>query len=183
MNHRWCRELQVQPGKEAQLFSGLARCVLDLFADEPVLLSSQHAGAAVVLTGEQEAQLVAALQGLDFAILPGTLQILQAIPEARLPKLTALLQDLQQHTAAQAAHQAATSGCRKLLCMGVAPGSQGRGTGGELLAAAAAAATEARVPLYADAADEVAVGMLQRRGFKVVGSSTANCTQLVLTPL
>lgn len=74
--HRWCKDLQVKLGKEQLLFQGLARCHLDTFSGEPVLLlpPSRNA-AAVLLSNEQEAELVSALRQLQFSVIPGTLQV------------------------------------------------------------------------------------------------------------
>jgi hypothetical protein len=54
--------------------------MLDSFPEEPVLFVSEQGpahAAAVVLSSEQEAQLVAMQQLLDFGVIPGTLQMLQ----------------------------------------------------------------------------------------------------------
>lgn len=50
-------------GKEQDLFQGLARLHLDTFSTDPVLLLSEDCNAAaILLTNQQEKQLVTALQ-------------------------------------------------------------------------------------------------------------------------
>lgn len=71
INHVWCRELQIKMGKEQELFQGLARLYLDTFSTEPVLLLSEDCNAAgILLTSQQEKQLVTALQ---VCVQPGLL--------------------------------------------------------------------------------------------------------------
>lgn len=63
ISHVWCRELQIKMGKEQDLFQGLARCLTDTFSTEPVLLLSEDCDAAgILLSSQEEKQLVTALQ-------------------------------------------------------------------------------------------------------------------------
>jgi hypothetical protein len=63
ISHVWCRELQIKMGKEQDMFQGLARCLTDTFSSAPVLLLSEDCNAAgILLSSQQEKQLVTALQ-------------------------------------------------------------------------------------------------------------------------
>jgi hypothetical protein len=63
INHSWCRDLKIRISKEQELFQGLARLHCDTFNTEPVLLLSQDCNAAgILLSSQQEKQLVTALQ-------------------------------------------------------------------------------------------------------------------------
>lgn len=63
INHAWCRDLQIRISKEQDLFQGLARLHCDTFNTEPVLLLSQDCNAAgILISSQQEQQLVTALQ-------------------------------------------------------------------------------------------------------------------------
>jgi len=170
ISHRWCRDLQIRLGKEQDLFQGLARLQLDTFGQDPVLLLSEDCKAAgILLSNQQEAHLVTALRGLDFTVIAGTLQIMQAMPEGRLPQLTDQMQQLQE-TALAAGQQQGYSSYLKLMCLGVRPEVQSQGLGRALLAAALARAQQAQQILLADVADAAAVQMLERHGFKSISS-------------
>lgn len=123
----------------------------------------------------------AGVQALDFSVIAGTLQIMQAMPEARLPKLTSQLAQLQQGSARLAQAQGHSS-YLKLVCLGVRPASQDKGLGRSLLAAAMDKAQQEGQLLMADAADVGVVQMLERRGFKALGSSGL-LSQLAWAPL
>lgn len=183
INHRLCRELQVRMGKEQEFFQGLFRLHLDTLSDEPVLLLSGDCNAAgILLSSQQEQQVVAALQQVDFSVIAGTLQIMQAVPEARLPKLTTQLQQLQE-ASAQALQAQGHSNYLKLVCLGVRPEFQCKGQGRALLGAAMATAQQQGQVLAADAADLAAVQMLERHGFKALDCSGMLFTQLAWTPV
>jgi ribosomal protein S18 acetylase RimI-like enzyme len=169
-------------GKEQDMFQGLARAHLDTFSHDPVLLLSADCKAAgILLSSQQEAQLVKGLQTVDFSVIAGTLQILQAMPEARLPKLVQEMQQLQEGSA-QAAQKQGHNTYLKLVCLGVRPDSQCKGMGRQLLDVALDRAQQEQQLLMADAADISAVQMLERHGFKSVGSSGL-FTQLAWSPL
>uniref|UniRef100_A0A383VZM8 N-acetyltransferase domain-containing protein n=1 Tax=Tetradesmus obliquus TaxID=3088 RepID=A0A383VZM8_TETOB len=124
--------------------------------------------AAVLLSSSQEAQLVALQQQLDFGVIPGTLQMLQAIPQSSLPTMMAAFRIL--HEAGTAAmHSAGHSHYLKLMLLAARPKAQGNGLGSAVLDAAVAAADGKRLPLYLEAANEELVPMYERYGFKPVG--------------
>lgn len=200
ISHRWCRELQIRLGKEHEFFQGLARLQLDTFSDAPVLLllpsasssSSSQAeqqqqqdsckAAGILLSSQQEAHLIQALQDTELSVIAGSLQILHTVPEARLQTLIQQLKQLQE-ASAQAATDAGHAGSYlKLVCLGVRPDAQGQGLGRALLSAALAQAQQGRQLVCADVADASAVEMLQRHGFKAVGACGL-FTQLVWHPL
>jgi ribosomal protein S18 acetylase RimI-like enzyme len=182
ISHPWCRELQIRIGREQDLFQGLARLHLDTFSAEPVLLLSEDCEAAgILISGQQEAQLVAALHSTDFSVIAGTLQILQSMPEGRLPQLIRQLQQLQEGTA-KAAAAAGHDSYLKLVCLGVRPAVQCQGFGRAVLGLALQQAQAQKQLLMADAAEPSAVQMLQRQGFTTVGSSGL-CAQLAWRPL
>lgn len=103
-------------------------------------------------------------------MIAGTLQIMQAMPEARLPKLTKQLQQLQEGSAQLAQSQGQYS-YLKLVCLGVRPGYQCKGLGRVLLETAVAKAQNEGRLLMADTADPGITQMLERHGFKVLGNS------------
>jgi ribosomal protein S18 acetylase RimI-like enzyme len=121
------------------------------------------------------------VQDIDFSVIAGTLQIMQAIPEARLPNLTRQLQQLQEGSA-QLAQAQGHSSYLKLVCLGVRPEFQCKGLGRELLNSALAKAQQEGQLLMADAADSAAIEMLERHDFKKLGSSGL-FSQLVWTRL
>jgi hypothetical protein len=64
----------------AVIVAGISRLMLDSFPDDPVLYVTEQGpahAAAVVLSSDQEAQMVAMQKTLDFGAIPGTLQMLQ----------------------------------------------------------------------------------------------------------
>jgi hypothetical protein len=66
----------------AAVAAGISRLMLDSFPNDPVLYVSEQGpadAAAVLLSSSQEAEMVARqdLSSLDFAAIPGTLQMLQ----------------------------------------------------------------------------------------------------------
>jgi ribosomal protein S18 acetylase RimI-like enzyme len=146
-----------------------------------LLLSADCNAAGILLSSQQEAHVVKALQTVDFGVIAGTLQILQAMPEARLPKLVQELQQLQEGSA-QAAQQQGHDSYLKLVCLGVRPDSQCNGMGRQLLDLALDRAQQERQLLMADVADMSAIQMLERHGFNSVGSSGL-FTQLAWSPL
>jgi ribosomal protein S18 acetylase RimI-like enzyme len=183
ISHRWGRELQIRIGKEQELFQGLARLHLDTFSTDPVLLLSEDSNAAgILLSSQQEKQLVTALKDIDFSVIAGTLQIMQTMPEARLPQLTSQLQQLQESSAQAIAGQGHSS-YLKLVCLGVRPEFQCKGKGTALLATAMAEAQRQGTMLLADAADMAAVQMLERHGFKALDCSGMLFTQLAWAPV
>lgn len=95
---------------------------------------------------------------------------MQAMPEGRLPQLTRKLQELQA-ASVQAAQAQGHSTYMKLMCLGVRPEVQGQGLGRALLSSALAAAQREQQLLMADVADAAAQQMLERHGFKSVGSA------------
>jgi hypothetical protein len=62
----------------AVIVAGISRLMLDSFPDDPVLFVTEQGpahAAAVVLSSDQEAQMVAMQKTLDFDVIPGTLQM------------------------------------------------------------------------------------------------------------
>ena len=186
MTDKWHRELRSCPGREAALFAGLARVFTDVLSTERVLLIADggHA-AALLIRNDQEAVVADALEATELAVLPGTLQMLQAVTQPALSKIITATRALYEEgtavaaaTAAATCHQKGPSEMRgsstgssylKLLLIGVRNAARGRGLGTALLRAATDAADAANQPLLLELLEPSLQPLYSRHGFAVAG--------------
>eukprot|EP00878_Enallax_costatus_P006392 GHUV01006703.1.p1 GENE.GHUV01006703.1~~GHUV01006703.1.p1 ORF type:complete len:222 (+),score=38.34 GHUV01006703.1:490-1155(+) len=170
MTHRWQRQLHTKIGKEQDVFAGFSRMMLDRFSDEPVLyLTDCGKAAAIVLTNQQQASLIEALQSMDFSIIHGTLQMLVAIPEDSIPAVRTELEETHK-AAADVVQNVDRGGLHKqIVLIGTQPEAQGKGLASALMHAITSEADKQHHMLLAEAPDESGVGFYAKFGFDVVG--------------
>ncbi|KAF6251555.1 hypothetical protein COO60DRAFT_607850 [Scenedesmus sp. NREL 46B-D3] len=171
MQHELHRQLSTRLGREQHLFSGISRLMLDSFPDDPVLYVTEQGpadAAAVVFSSTQEAQMIAMQKTLDFSVTPGTLQLLQAVPESSLPLVMAAARQLHQ-AGTVAMQEAGHKSYLKLMLLAARPEAQGSGLGSAVLEAVVAAADRQQMPLYVEAAHDGLVPLYERYAFKPRG--------------
>eukprot|EP00775_Hariotina_reticulata_P012344 gene12344-12478_t len=168
--HPWHRKLNAQLGREQAVFAGFSRMLLDKFSHEPVLFTTPcNRAAAIALTESQQLDFTSDLQGLDFTIIPGSLQMLTAMPENSMPVVLSLVQQVCEPTAKAVQAALPNRPFLQMMLLGVRPADQGRGLGGALLEAVAGTADAAGLPLAVQLTGRGLVLFLQKHGFKEIG--------------
>lgn len=150
--------------------AGLSRMMLDHFADDHVLyLTDCGRSAAIVLTNQQQTSLINALQLMDFSIIPGTLQMLVAMPEDSIPTVKSELDDIFSSAKDIVKYMNHGGVYKQIMLIGTQPEVQGQGLATALLHAIDAEADTRHQMLLAEAPDEGNTGFYKRFGFNVVG--------------
>lgn len=144
--------------------------LLDKFSHEPVLYTTPcSSAAAIALTDSQQLDFISDLQDLDFTIIPGSLQMLTAMPENSMPVVVSLVQQVCQPTAQAVQAALPKRPFLQVVLLGVRPADQGRGLGSALLKAVAGTADAAGLPLAVQLLGQDLVPFMQKHGFERIG--------------
>lgn len=164
------RVFNLTPGQEPVLLEGMSRMYLYRFPRMPVLYHTQnYRSAAIVYTNEQSDMLD---NQLSLRIIPGVRQMLQALSVWNLPKLAAVVNNM--NAACKKLMATMTAGRSsaqylKLIVIATQPEVQRQGLGTAVLRAITAAADRQQLPIYLEAIESLYVPWYERHGFKVAG--------------
>lgn len=146
--------------------------MLDKFSHDQVLyITDCGKAAAIVLTNQQQASLLEDLRSMDFSIIPGTLQMLVAIPQDSMPKVTSEVEEV--YAAGLAAVKQNLPGYtgvyQQIMLIGVQPEVQDQGLGSALIRGIVQEAEQQQQPLVVEVTHEDWVRFFEKFGFRELG--------------
>jgi len=145
--------------------------MLDKFSHKPVLFTTPcNSAAAIALIESQQASFISDLQDMDFNIIPGSLQMLTAMPEKSMPVVLSQVQQVYETTATAVHAVLPGQSFLQVMLLGVRPANQGRGLGSALLGSVTGAADAAGLPIAVQLTNRDLISFFHKHGFEEIGS-------------